>query len=634
MRFPLVRKELREQRPFAAFGLFLAATELLDAAMDGLAAHPLARTWNGSCPAAYSMVMLLAFAMGTGLLVREQDDGTLGFLDGLPLTRARMFGVKLLVGYLVLLSYPVANLVLQLLLHAAGRDELDAAFHLPVLSGQLALNAVLVLAALAMGMWLGFFRSLSWFLLAVLFVGLGYAQRQWPVLAALDPGELCAMPVVGARFELGAEDVAGPLAEAAIALACAWWLFSGSAGWLQRALAEVPKRPVLSAVFAALTVAGGFFAVLANQRSDKKAAPASTDAPTFSEGALALRQTTHYRFHYPGASAAAAQQLAERADADFEEVHRRLGVAPGAPIDADLSGSSENTDGTAFHERVRVALNATSRETLVHETVHVLARRVATSGDRNVWDRLTVFNEGLAHWVGRPYGSPRRAVGDRLVAAALYARGEVVLDELMDEDKLAERRDRGVKYALGAALVEALVQRHGEGAVRKVLEAAATDTLRADLSGPTLYQAVFQLAGFDLALVFDDLFKVLEADKEALRATLDALPRPRALVVKADEGWFGIQPQVAHAPPEGWSVVVRFRPRPDSPLETYVTRTPSDDGVAWRQRRDLARKEICFQAGLRSPHGVALYEPWQCLPLSSAQPVSPQGAAEQDAGAP
>ena len=127
----LVRKELRELRPIlvvAAFLLFLDCLEWLiqrSSSSRGAVATEL----SDFGPSLAAMLFVLAFAVGTGLLVREIDDRTLAFLDGLPIGRGRVFGTKVATAAGVLLLYPVGHVLMLMGQHLLERQSLDHALH-------------------------------------------------------------------------------------------------------------------------------------------------------------------------------------------------------------------------------------------------------------------------------------------------------------------------------------------------------------------------------------------------------------------------------------------------------------------------------------------------------------------------
>src|SRR5215510_3162725 len=94
----LIRKELRAMIPFIGLIVFICAMNVFDEfATDQPDMRPLAATMSSyvAIDESFSvMFFLLIFALGTGLLVREHDEGTMEFLDSLPVSRGRVFWTK------------------------------------------------------------------------------------------------------------------------------------------------------------------------------------------------------------------------------------------------------------------------------------------------------------------------------------------------------------------------------------------------------------------------------------------------------------------------------------------------------------------------------------------------------------
>ena len=86
------------------------------------------------------MYWLIAFAIGTGLGPREGEEGTLAFLDGLPLGRSRVFLVKHAVTCALLLLGPLTALLTIIVLHALSHGSLDAELRADILLGRFALQ--------------------------------------------------------------------------------------------------------------------------------------------------------------------------------------------------------------------------------------------------------------------------------------------------------------------------------------------------------------------------------------------------------------------------------------------------------------------------------------------------------------
>jgi hypothetical protein len=575
------------------------------------------------------MYWLIAFAIGTGLGPREGEEGTLAFLDGLPLGRGRVFLVKHAVTCALLLIGPLTALLTIVVLHALSHGSLDADLRADILLGRFALQLGAIVSGVLLGSAFGWLRSLAWLSIGVVSTGLTVLIDKVPRAAVLSPFTLLDAPVTSAPFTVDHETSLVQLVVAACAGLVGWAAFM-RAGKAASAL-DLSSRPVIGAIITVLTVLVlGVSASLLDAFEQPDTVGDETEVtaflapeqPQFEPSAPAQTATRHYRFSYPSANADSALALAAQADAIYERVHALLSVPAGDSIDVDGSGSLENTDGTAYYGRVRISLVANDAPAvLAHETAHVIARRLA--GDERVWlwQKATVLDEGLATWIERHFqqSSDDRAAG-RLVLAALHGRGELLIDELMDPARLALVRDDGLKYPAGEAIIGAIIRLHGPQALPRLVRAFATPTLPMDLNGSQLWQATFQLAGIDLGKVIDELFREVAKDVEQRREEIAAIPRLRVRLVRDDAGLIGVQVLVD---PEGAAVdrlLLRLKPEPESSFDDYEAYQASPDEPHWRSPEHLMNATVCAQPGLAIPPDQVLYEPWTCLPTADAEP--------------
>ncbi len=614
----LVRKELREQLPFVLLGLLLSCLELLEVTLSQIDTHSLSHGFSELGDASVAFQILLSFAVGTGLLVREQDDGTLRFLDGLPLTRRRLFTCKVAVALAVLMLYPSLRVGLFALLHLGARTSLNAALHPALLVTAWALTALVTLVGLAAGMLLGFLRSLAWATFGALALAVLLLGERLPRATALNPLELMTPRLTGLHWRVSREALAVQVGTAAAMCLVAGLVFCrGVSGRRMIGLAQKLRRPFLSALVATLTIGVGLaIAVFAGKaakpkRSGDLASAPGAEFPRAPPGHLATR---HYLFVYPGFGASQARALSVEADAAFEAVAALLPSPDDRPIDVDLSGSMPNTAGTAFWNRVRMeADSANPTRVLSHETSHVLAHRIVTERGNALLGRMPVLDEGLAQWISyRAPGGEGLARQDELIAAALFRRHEVIFEELVDFSEFERKRDESLKYPLGAALVRALVGRYGEVSVRRVLETLGREDFPNDRSGRALWQTTFQLAGYDLSAVVDLFYRQLEAWAKRDEATLAALPRLRA-AVEAGKSKVAVRVLADRDLPQGARLAVRVRPTAKSDLSEYTLRW-ADSGRVFIDRDEIANEVLCFQPGL-SRDNAMLFEAWRCSPL-------------------
>jgi hypothetical protein len=255
--------------------------------------------------------------------------------------------------------------------------------------------------------------------------------------------------------------------------------------------------------------------------------------------------------------------------------------------------------------------------TLIHETTHVFERRVVGDIHPENLERMDVLNEGLAQWAQRRLsGDGGFTETDREQVAIIAARKLVPPTTLLEPETLARDQDVNLHYPLGATLIDAVVRRYGPTAPRELLKTIGARDFPRDLKGLEQWQAAFQLAGYDLALVLDDYARDLNALNERYADFTARLPRLRGSLVRKGD-WVGVEVRGDLDVPPEFASVVRFRPREDSPLFRYETVELSEKHIAWQRLKAIAQGRVCFQPGLEAK-GVAIFEQWQCLPLESA----------------
>lgn len=623
MKRALFNKEMRSLRPFLFVVVVLLLLDVIDAFMTPLHDRSLAgRLGDASDQLAFFQVVL-GFALGSSLLVREIDDGTLNFLDGLPMTRSAVFAAKIKAAMLVLLIYPAGLLLLNAALHLTMRESLDSALHPLLLMTFFGLSILVTLVGLTAGMLLGFLRYLSWLVLVLFIVGVKLLEDSAPTLAAaLDTGDLLTLQFTGMHWQLPMVTIATQVAAALVFGALAYLLFRSAGSVLARLQrVQTRGRMLIVPVVVIMLIAAFTGLVMLTARNQAKSGKKHTkqlDAVEFVPIAAGNTTTTHYTFSYPALGGERIKPLIARADATFTKVAALLQVEGGAPIDVDLSGTTDNHDGTAYLDRIRMnARGANAVPTLAHETAHVFAQRLAGGEQTRQLDGMTVFNEGLAEWVeGKFKEGDRARKRDELVGAIVSSRRLVTPRQLTDHATFSTTVDENLKYPLGAILIERFVARYGEAAPKRLLVTLAREDFPRDLEGYALWQTAFQLAGFDLDLVLDDYARHLKQLEPGYAAEMAALPRARGSLVGNGRDQ-AVALRLDQALPDVTFLLVRFRPGMASKSEQYrssfAALSPAGQYTAEVPPLMVTRGEVCFQPGLMHA-GVIIYEPWVCLP--------------------
>jgi hypothetical protein len=620
MNAALFRKELRDLLPWGVLALALALSNVAELMLAQIDLAPLGQTFGLLNEYTFVIYWFVAFAIGTGLAIREHDDRTLAFLDGLPVTRSRVFLIKCTVMALLVLIGPLLDTAAIGVFHLLSRGSLDRALHPALLAQALAVQALLLMNGLMLGAAFGRLRSLTWAAAGLAAAALILYVQRVPRAAVLNPLSLLDWQWTSAGIFVDGQTVATQLAATAVAGLVAWRGFV-SAGKGRGAMNL--SGPLASAVVVAVTVVSVVAVIVMVMRPvEMSLSTGQGDFARYEFPTSPPAQTTtrHFRISYPAYESEAALALAEQADAVFERVHALLGLPLGEPIDVDASGSMPNTHGTAFLGRIQMQLESDGEvlAVLAHETAHVAARRVAGEERDWLWRPARVLNEGLASWVETRFRERVERADERLlVLAAMHSRRELIIEELADPVVLQQLRDETIMYAAGEALIAALVRVYGEGAVARLLQAFDDPRLPRDLYGVPLWQSTFQLAGFDLAAVVDEFYRGIEEYAAMHAERLAALPRPRVVLVRS-QGAVGAMAVVDS--PRGaaeYDLMVRFRPSADSPLTDYQHFTAVANEPVWPRGRAVLGGRLCVQPGVQIGAEV-LYEGWTCLPTSEA----------------
>ena len=620
MNAALFRKELRDLLPWGVLSLAFGLSNVAQLMLEQVDSTPLGQTFYLLNAQNVVFYWLIAFAIGTGLAVREHDDRTLAFLDGLPVSRSRVFFVKCVVMSLLVLVGPLLELVGVVGLHLLSRGSLDRELHGALLAQALALQALLLVNGLMLGAAFGRLRSLAWVAAGLTATGLLLFIERVPRAALLDPMSLLDWQWTTAAIVVDGETVRTQIAVTVLAALIAWQGFARAG---KGATKLNLSGPIASAAIAVATIATAVAVVVVVMRPFEDTvppvAPAGAGGYRFAPSPPAQTVTRHYRISYPSHEAEAALALATEADAVFERVHALLGLPPGDVIEVDASGSAPNTHGTAFLGRLRMELDSEVLAVLAHETAHVAAQRAAGAERAWLWGAANVLNEGLASWIETRFRERVERTDERmLILAAMHSRRELVIDELANPFVLERTRDVTIQYAAGEAFIAALVRLHGEAAVASLLQAFDDPRLPSDLRGLELWQSVFQLAGFDLGAVVDEFYREIEEYRTLHAGRIAALPRPRVVVVRR-RGAFGAM-LVLDSPPDEAAqdrFVIRFRPAPDSSLADYQRFGAVPNRPVWPRGRSMVGGSICVQPGVEIGAEV-LYEAWTCLPTSEA----------------
>lgn len=611
----LIRKELRSLIPFLALvaliglldGFFLIVAQFPDQ-------QPLSERFEGSSREFTSFgIFFIAISLSAGLLVREKDEGTLAFLDGLPVSRSQLFLAKLLPAFGVLLLIPLLDAITTCSVHALSTNSLQTTLPWQPILACTIVQAVQCFVWLSVGLALSFLRRVAFLALAVLlwsYILLAEARVEWVtrlnVFAIGDP------VFAGREWLLPLGKIATQLAVALACLGIAFAAFQLQGDRAQRLLdATRPARGrrILTGL-ATLVIAGLWIGLVVNY-AQKQPDPSERPRP---EWAPVRISTSRYQFTVPGGRTETASPLVAQADQIEARVRGFIGATPLEPIQVDLTAGMARHAGLAYWKRVRMNLSESDDPMvlgaiLAHETTHVMLDHHSAGHLTDDFNSTRFFHEGVASYVEYHLFRDTNTLRElRRVAAAARDRSEIRLEDLLNDGKFSSRFDRDLVYPLGEVFTAALVRRHGESAPGAVAKALGRPDAPKNLAGIVLWQDTLQSLGYDWSGVNDEWDAILEHEVKQHRDYLAGVPRLRGAVVQ-EGSRVGVR--VEHDGTGTGTIVCRFRPEIDSADRFYVYAYSLDGKTFWTERSGLPGPTFWYQLGwIERGAALTIYDPW------------------------
>jgi ABC-type transport system involved in multi-copper enzyme maturation permease subunit len=612
----LLRKELRSIAPFFGLVLFFNALSwifiLLTEFPDQFPLSKILKPEEGGEIVPFA----LAFALASGLLVRERDEGTLAFLDALPVSRVRMFWVKVGLALSVLTLLPLSDFILKAAIHALSRTSLEAHFQWPLLVTGLLLDTASCFVYFSLGLALSFLRRFSLLAMGLLVCAyLLLKELQTPFVPLLNIFSLSEPIYRGQHWQIPGAKLAVQLigACACLAIALASFVLMGDAAerFADRARRKRGAWLVagVATVLAVIVWLGLFFIWI------WRAHVSEQTEVHYSSWTVGRARTARYLFVYPENEAGAISPLLDEADRVEARVRAFLGAKPIKQIEVNMTGSAPHTAGQAHWKKVQIDLNASGRdlESLVpvlgHETTHVYMDHESQSHLGDDFNSTRFFHEGVASYVEyHLFRPPEKLPQIRRVAATMRARREVKFEELLDGTQLMRKRDLDLVYPLGEVFAAALVKRYGDAAPGRVVKAFGRSDAPKDLKGFELWQDVLQSCGYNLSDVENAFYKELDDAAAKERAFIATLPRIRGAVQKSATR-IGVRATYTGKAPG--KLVCRFRPRTDTPERLYEYAFSETGDLFWVDKSDYTEASLWYQLGWRvGEASQIIYEPW------------------------
>lgn len=538
----------------------------------------------------------LCFLVGQYILRSEFQDGTIHFLDALPLSRRQVFLAKFLTGLGLTCFFSLAHTGLLLLTSFISTGKPSTL----LVSGYAVSNLILFALFYALGAlltWLGGLGVGVLYALVSILTAVFLANARMRALLGpfvhLEPGfaPSPSLQAVGVVLTLGLSVLSAVL-----------FVRAGSkAAPRPKAKKRRTKRPELTGALALV----GWTVLLGNAHQ------------LFNHTKAGLQKKSYVVHSSPPAvyrapDRAAATKLLEA----LPDIDARVGrLFPGVTrpaVHLELLAAGKFHAGYFTGSKIRVALDAHAEETLAHELAHAYAFALSGRLGDAMHRHALFFLEGLAVWAAaEALGS--RDGPDRMHAwAAAIARQERGhFDELFDFAQRAARYDPYELYPLGTLFVEALVQSHGAAPLPCILRRLRAQA-RAAVEGRTLWNSIAARCGLDLPRI-ETAYRLLRTQAvdqhddpyfDDRRPTLFAQP---VIAAGRDTPRLEVTGNYARPPP----LVCRFRPFESDglgELEEYAV-----IGGDCRVSAAATGQRMFYQVGYRLPQGYSVFQPWRAL---------------------
>ncbi|MEM6915452.1 MAG: ABC transporter permease [Verrucomicrobiota bacterium] len=478
-----------------------------------------------------SVTFVLALVVALGLMVRESDEGTLLYLDGLPVRRVTIYTAKWLVAVGLIsginLLWFFEGMIYDSLSRSSASPPVPWRSYLVFLSLELFLGVFFVTVLVCFS----FLRR--WALLAlgaVFWIVFWLNSLQVPFAELLNPFLLIQAP---SDMEAVWEWPTLQFSVLSGMLVISWFagllLFSLRLGWarsIQRIMRETWWGKLAGGCSILLIVVVWFaFMVVATwdegmEEVEELARAEQEERELIESGNNILTdETEHFRFIYRGKQEKRMKRVLAKSDPVYEKVADFLEVPAEkreGRITVDLSSPlASHNAGQAYWKKIRMGLpkkvgkgkqrEAETLAILGHEVAHVFIDQVTEGRLEESFNSARWFHEGLASYVEfrlfRPEGADRNY---RNWVGLASGWGEVHFPEMVNAAGMMQERDANLVYPAGYLWIDSLVNVYGEEAPAKLIAAIGREDGPAKLEGMALWRDGCLACDFDLERIRSD----------------------------------------------------------------------------------------------------------------------------------
>ncbi|MEM1441239.1 MAG: ABC transporter permease [Verrucomicrobiota bacterium] len=587
------------------------------------------------------VTFVLALVVSLGLMIRESDEGTLLYLDGLPVRRLMIYFAKWLVAIGLISAINLVWFVEGLVYDALSRNS--ASPPVPWRSYFVFLALELFLGVFFVTVLVCFSFLRRWALLAlgaVFWILFWMNSLQVPYAEILNPFLLIQPP---SEIESDWEWPTLRLVVLSMILLVSWWtgylLFSLRLGWarsVQRVLRETWWGKLTGGCSIVLIIVVWFaYGIVMTwdegiEEIEEMEKQEKEERERIKSGNNILTdETDHFRFIYRGKQEKRMKRVLAQADpvqekvADFLEVPAEMREDL---ITVDLSSPlAAHNAGQAYWKKIRMALpkeagkgkkrEAETLAILGHELAHVFIDQITKGRLEESFNSARWFHEGLASYIEFRLFRPEGADKDYRRWVGLASKwGEVHFPEMVNSAGMMRVRDANLVYPAGYLWVDSLVRVYGDDAPAKLLAAIGREDGPAKLEGMALWRDGCLACDFDLERIRSDFRKQLDELRDEADEAFGELPEIAEGEAKREEGELVLTPEL----PEDWEsifpeesrFVARFRPRKDAgPTQWRHARLEEDETFRVSALSFLS-KEVGFQFGIQFEGQQPVFGEW------------------------
>ncbi|MEC5129147.1 ABC transporter permease [Verrucomicrobiales bacterium BCK34] len=617
-------KEWVSLKPFAIllfalfiFGLcFVQVTEFVDM-------YPAWDNMFGEADTIAIVNFVLCVVVSIGLMVREKDDGTLLYLDGLPITRTAVYCAKWLVavGLIVTVNlfWTLEGFIYDLVSDTSMQERSSFRYYavFGLLENFLAAFFVSIIVCFSfLRRWtLLVLGALFWLVFWLRRLEVPYAEFLNPftlIQRPLEPGDpwqvpwnqLAVLSVVGlAAWIIGLitfNTRTGPLGPSR-----KWFQNS----WIGKATGGC-AIVLIPIVWLSLFAASLFDEE--ETYSDEPVVPEIVQerAASVSGGNRILTtESKHFQFVYRQKDETGMKPFIAGADEVFEKVADYLSVSDeirSNQIIVDLTSPlGSHNAGQAYWKKIRMGLPDKTDEALAvlgHEATHVFIDQMTDGRLEESFSSTRWFHEGLASEIEfELFRAPEETEDYERWLALASSWGEVQFSELVEDGVLNATRDRFIVYPAGMVWVEALIDVYGREAPTALLTAIARPDGPRKLEGMARWRDACLAAGYDLEKVRANFRSRLKELRDEYAATTAKFPEVTEGTATRNNGKITITPVLPDGwrdgLPEGAEMICRMRAQPGSPpFEWQYSKLKKGD-VFNASALTFLKPEMSFQVG-------------------------------------